>query len=124
MELAGHKLATPNENLIDKIWTDAPPQPSGKITVLGLEHAGKSLEDKLSILRKELKDKSCWGCVISFLDEVAWLFNLRGADISFNPVFLSYALVTSDEAFLYVDSSKVSTEVYILIIILGKKPFG
>lgn len=79
--------------------------------MLSEKYAGKSYKDKLDDLRKELKKKKAAGMVVSMLDEVAWLFNLRGSDIPYNPVFFSYAAVTPNSATLYVDSSKVGQDV-------------
>jgi len=73
--------------------------------------SGVSHADKLSALRKELEGKNVDGTVISALDEVAWLFNLRGSDVECNPVFYSYAIVTLDKATLYVDQAKLSDQV-------------
>jgi Xaa-Pro aminopeptidase len=72
---------------------------------------GKSTHEKIQDLRKTLASKKAWGFILNALDEIAWLFNLRGSDIPFNPVFFSYALVTEDEAILYINSSKLTQEV-------------
>ena len=69
------------------------------------------MTDKLQDLRERVKRSESQGIVISALDEVAWLFNIRGCDVSYNPVVIAFAFVTLEEAFLYVDSSKVSSEV-------------
>ena len=72
---------------------------------------GKPFEEKLEDLRKTLTEKKSSGMVVSMLDEVAWLFNLRGSDIDFNPVFFAYALVTHDSATLYINKKRLSTDV-------------
>ncbi|KAL2412749.1 putative Xaa-Pro aminopeptidase P [Exophiala dermatitidis] len=100
-----------SENLVDKIWANRPPRPAEKVIVLSEKYAGKSFKDKLEDLRKDLKKKKAAGMVVSMLDEVAWLFNLRGSDIPYNPVFFSYASVTPKSATLYVDSAKIGQEV-------------
>lgn len=100
-----------SENLVDKIWKDRPSRPAEKVIVLDEKYAGKSYKDKLDELRKDIKKKKAAGMVISMLDEIAWLFNLRGSDIPYNPVFFSYAAVTPNSATLYVDSSKIGSEV-------------
>ncbi|KIX94283.1 uncharacterized protein Z520_09993 [Fonsecaea multimorphosa CBS 102226] len=100
-----------SENLVDKIWDDRPPRPAEKVIVLSDKYAGKPYQQKLDDLRKELKKKKAVGMVVSMLDEVAWLFNLRGSDIPYNPVFYSYAAVTPNSATLYIDSAKIGTEV-------------
>ena len=62
-------------------------------------------------MRQELEKQKARALVVSMLDEVAWLFNLRGADIDFNPVFFGYAVVTTDTAILFVNPEQVSQEV-------------
>lgn len=68
---------------------------------------GKSHADKLEDLRKYIVEKGAYGVVVSALDEVAWLFNLRGSDVECNPVFYSYAIISKADAVLYVDPAKV-----------------
>lgn len=70
-----------DENLIDLVWgKDRPTRPSEKVIVQPIEYAGKSFEDKIEDLRKELEKKKSLGFVVSMLDEIAWLFNLRGSE--------------------------------------------
>ncbi|CAK7263689.1 hypothetical protein SEPCBS119000_000610 [Sporothrix epigloea] len=105
----GGDLVAITANLVDKVWaTERPSRPAEPVAVLATTYAGKSIKSKLADLRKELKKKNAAGFVVSLLDEVAWLFNLRGNDIPYNPVFFSYAIVTSDEAVLFVDKAKLS----------------
>ncbi|KAJ9612596.1 hypothetical protein H2200_004193 [Cladophialophora chaetospira] len=99
------------ENLVDKIWSDRPPRPTEKVIVLDEKYSGKTYQEKLDDLRKDLKKKKTAGMVVSMLDEIAWLFNLRGNDIPYNPVFFSYAAITPDSATIYIDSSKLGPEV-------------
>lgn len=116
------KLVGVEENLVDTVWTDRPPRPEHPVFVLpdkftGIRvyvcilMVGKSFQDKLTDLRKELTEKKTKGMVVSMLDEVAWLFNLRGSDIDYNPVFFAYALITHDEATLYIDEKKLPDDV-------------
>lgn len=100
-----------SENLVDKIWEDRPSRPAEPIIVLSDKYAGKSYKEKLEDLRKELKKKKTAGMVVSMLDEVAWLFNLRGGDIPYNPVFFSYAAITPNSVTLYVNSAQVDSKV-------------
>lgn len=96
-------------NLVDTVWAaERPAHPTEPVVLLAEAFAGKDTKSKLAELRKELDKKSAAGFVVSLLDEVAWLFNLRGNDIPYNPVFFSYAIVTPDEAILYVDKTKLS----------------
>ncbi|RCI13955.1 hypothetical protein L249_8101 [Ophiocordyceps polyrhachis-furcata BCC 54312] len=105
----GAELLPLQENLIDIVWAaHRPSRPHQPVTVLLDEFSGKSVRSKITDLRHELAKKNCPGFFISMLDEVAWLFNLRGSDIPFNPVFFSYAVVTPHVATLYVDESRLS----------------
>ena len=76
-----------------------------------MEFAGRSVPDKLEELRSKLKQENARGYVIAALDEVAWLYNIRGTDVAYCPVAHAFAIVTTDSAFLYVDKKKVSDEV-------------
>jgi Xaa-Pro aminopeptidase len=100
-----------SENLVDKIWKERPPRPTEKVIVLDDKYAGKAYQEKITDLRKELNKKKAAGMVVSMLDEIAWLFNLRGSDIPYNPVFFSYAAVTPDSVTIYVDASKIGSDV-------------
>lgn len=108
----GADLIAVEDNLIDIVWgTERPRKPNQAAKLLGQGFAGKSVKAKLEDLRKELEKKKSSGFIVSMLDEVAWLFNLRGNDIPYNPVFFSYATITPTSATLYVDPSKLSQEV-------------
>jgi Xaa-Pro aminopeptidase len=104
----GKDLVAVTENLVDNVWAqDKPGRPNEQVVVLEEKFAGKDVKAKLAELRKELDKKKSLGFVVSMLDEIAWLFNLRGNDIPYNPVFFSYAIVTADKATLYIDASKL-----------------
>lgn len=107
----GGDLVAVEDNLVDQIWgSNRPPMPSEPVKVLAQHYSGKGVKTKLEELRKELDKKKSSGFIVSMLDEIAWLFNLRGNDIPYNPVFFSYAAITPTTATLYVDSSKLSSE--------------
>ncbi|KAL6712791.1 hypothetical protein ACLMJK_009632 [Lecanora helva] len=107
----GNDLVGVKTNLIDMIWgDDRPPRPQEKIKTLPLQFSGKPFENKIDDLRKELEKKKSAGLIVSMLDEIAWLYNLRGNDIPYNPVFFSYAIVTPTAATLYVDDAKLTPE--------------
>ena len=104
----GKDLVAIAANLVDEVWGKAKPgRPNEPVKVLSMQYAGKSFQDKIEDLRKELDKKKAAGFVVSMLDEIAWLFNLRGNDIPYNPVFFSYAIITPTTATLYVDESKL-----------------
>lgn len=107
----GNTLVAVTENLVDIVWgQDRPARPNELVKHLQLQYAGQDTKDKLVGLRKELVKKDLGCFVVSMLDEVAWLFNLRGNDIPYNPVFFSYAIITADKATLYIDSAKLTDE--------------
>ncbi|PWA14938.1 hypothetical protein CCH79_00014248 [Gambusia affinis] len=90
---AGHSLVAVQDNLIDVVWTDRPERPSTQLRTLGLEYTGVSWQDKITTLRGKMTERKISWFVVTALDEIAWLFNLRGADIHYNPVFFAYAIV-------------------------------
>ncbi|KAI0127512.1 metallopeptidase family M24 [Xylariales sp. AK1849] len=107
----GKDLLPVPKNLVDAVWAEQKPdRPSETVILLEEKFAGKDVKAKLTDLRKEMEKKKSLGFVVSMLDEIAWLFNLRGNDIPYNPVFFSYAVITADSATLYIDSSKLSKE--------------
>jgi len=115
----GSSLIPLQQNLIDQVWGNSrPSMPSNKIFVQQEKHSGQSYQSKISDLRDELKKKTkinggnkiAKGYVSSMLDETAWLFNLRGSDVPYNPVFFAFALVTLDRVLLYVDEKKLDDQ--------------
>jgi Xaa-Pro aminopeptidase len=104
----GKDLVAVTDNLVDQVWGgERPARPNEPVKVHGKEFAGKGFEEKIEDLRKELEKKKAAGFVVSMLDEIAWLFNLRGNDIPYNPVFFAYAVITPTTTTLYVDESKL-----------------
>ncbi|KAJ0165394.1 putative Xaa-Pro aminopeptidase P [Colletotrichum tanaceti] len=107
----GSDLVPLNENLVDLVWAgNRPTRPKNPVKVLPVMFSGKDVGTKLKELRQELSKKNSRAFVVSMLDEIAWLFNLRGDDIPYNPVFFSYAIIASDSATLYVDDYKLGEE--------------
>lgn len=96
------ELVAVNENLIDAIWKDQPTFEPKEIQNLPIEFSGKASNDKIEDLRNYLKSHNYSSIILTALDEIAWLFNLRGSDINFNPVFFSYALITLEKSFLFI----------------------
>ncbi|XP_030523904.2 aminopeptidase P1 isoform X2 [Rhodamnia argentea] len=105
------KLIQTSTNLVDEVWKNRPPPQINPVDVHALEFAGRSATDKLNDLRERLTQEKARGIVITALDEVAWLYNVRGSDVSYCPVVHSFAIVTPTSAFLYVDQRKLSSEV-------------
>uniref|UniRef100_A0A8C1RDZ8 Xaa-Pro aminopeptidase 1 n=1 Tax=Cyprinus carpio TaxID=7962 RepID=A0A8C1RDZ8_CYPCA len=104
---AGHSLVAVQDNLIDAIWEDRPPRPSTKLITLGLKYAGLTWQDKVTALRGKMAERKISWFVVTALDEIAWLFNLRGSDIEYNPVFFAYAIIGISSIKLFVDSKRL-----------------
>ncbi|XP_058069117.1 aminopeptidase P1 [Magnolia sinica] len=99
-------------NLVDEVWKTRPPLEIHPVVVQPLEFAGRSVAEKLKDLREKLAQENAYAIVIATLDEVAWLYNVRGNDVAYCPVIHAFAIVTDDSAFFYVDKRKVSAEVH------------
>jgi len=105
----GGELQLINTNWIDNIWQDQPSIPNQPIEILDLKYTGQTTQDKIIHLRSALKSQQADAQVITRLDAIAWLFNLRGKDIDYNPLAISYAIVTQDTAMLFIDPKKTTT---------------
>ena len=97
-------------DLLDDIWPDRPALPAAPVYEHQAPYASKSRSGKLAELRGAMRELGANRHLISTLDDIAYLFNLRGADVHFNPVFLAHALVTPTRATLFVADGKVSAE--------------
>ncbi|EEB05943.1 aminopeptidase [Schizosaccharomyces japonicus yFS275] len=101
-----------HDNLVDKVWgSERPALPNGKMLVLGTEFAGACVSAKLDDVRKALEKNSLDAFAVTMLDEIAWVFNVRGSDVAYNPVFFAYALISKESAVLYLDEQKLTDEV-------------
>lgn len=100
-----------HEDLVDLIWLDRPALPSGKGFFYNLAYAGKSTSEKLKDIREVMKEKQCTYHMISSLDDIAWILNMRGSDIEHFPVILSYLLLDNKGGVLYVDKNKMTPEI-------------
>ncbi len=99
------------EDLVGRIWTDRPAFPAAPIWILEEKYTGRSRKDKLDGLRRHMADCRADRMLIAGLDDIAWLFNIRGGDIAFNPVPMAYALIGFDKAGLYVSEEAVTADV-------------
>jgi len=89
------KLRSLESNPVDEVWgLDRPAKPSGMIREHALKYAGQSVPEKLKVIRTHMATQSAGTFVVTMLDEIAWLFNIRGSDVACNPVAISYAVVT------------------------------
>ncbi len=98
------------DDLINEIWTDRPQLPKHKIFEHPVEFAGKSRKEKLAIIRNEMHKLDAKHHFVGSLDDIAWIFNLRGQDADFNPVAVTYALINEDSCTLYLEQSKLDDE--------------
>src|SRR5699024_546741 len=90
--------------LMDKIWEDRPKLPSGKVFIHDTKYSGIDVSEKLKVIRKSMVGKNADYYLVSSLDDIAWMFNIRGNDIDFNPVVISYALITKDRVTLFIEN--------------------
>lgn len=99
------------EDLVDLIWNDRPEISKEPAFLLPVKYSGKEAIDKLKDLRKVMEEKNADVHILTSLDDIAWLFNIRGNDVECNPVVLSYAIITKEDATLYVDKSVLNDEI-------------
>lgn len=98
-------------DLLGEIWMDRPTLPDSKAFLLEEKYAGTPARQKLNQLRRFLDEKEADYIILNVLDEIAWLYNIRGFDISYNPLLLSYAIVGKTKAWLFVKQHKVPSSV-------------
>ena len=114
-----------NFDPLERIWRDRPAIPADKVVIQPLELAGEPAHEKISRIRKALRKDHADGLLISALDDIAWTLNLRGTDVHCNPVFVSYLLLSSADATLYVNPDKLTPQVvdYLKAEGVGVKPY-
>ena len=100
-----------DKDLLNSIWDFRPELPKDKIFLHNEKYCGKSANEKLKEVRDYMKSKKVDNFILSSLDDIAWLCNIRGRDIKFNPVALSYMIIKMDEAIIYIDSDKLDIEI-------------
>ncbi|MDE6882399.1 MAG: aminopeptidase P family protein [Lachnospiraceae bacterium] len=89
------------KDLVDQIWTDRPPLSKEPVWELEVKYAGKSRAEKIQEVREKMQAEKADQLLVTALDEIAWLFNLRGGDVAYTPVFLSYLLLTKEQIMLF-----------------------
>ena len=93
------------------IWHDRPAIPENPVEIYSIEYAGETTGNKITRIRKALREKHADGMLMSALDDIAWTLNLRGKDVHCNPVFVSYLLISSKDVTLYINKVKLTSEV-------------
>ena len=107
----GNMLVRCTDDPMDVLWHDRPVIPNNKVWLHPLKYAGETTESKLSRIRESLVKQGADGLLVTALDEIAWVLNLRGSDVHCNPVFVSYLLISSNNATLYINREKLSEDV-------------
>ncbi|KAH3787307.1 hypothetical protein DPMN_165428 [Dreissena polymorpha] len=120
----GHSLVPVHQNLVDLVWIDRPPMPCNSLLVLEHSYTGQSWQDKVSEVREKMAEKKADALVITALDEIAYLFNMRGSDIEYNPVFFAYAVVTTETVNLFMDPDRVDKKVQTHLSLGRQSPSG
>lgn len=99
------------KDLSEKIWTDRPAFPAGKVTVLDEAIAGKSFQDKKKEVMEKVEKEGADSFLLTKLDDLMWLFNIRGCDVECNPVAISYGYFTKESAVLFIQKSALDDSV-------------
>ncbi len=100
-----------NRDIVDEIWEDRPALSCEPAFLLDIQYAGKSRKEKLEGLRKKLEEEKADVFILTCLDDIAWLFNIRGNDIPYNPVVLSYVIITKEKGYFFVNEGVLNTEI-------------
>ena len=100
-----------NFDVMKRIWKDRPAVPVNKVELQPIELTGEDVQSKLQRIRKALREEHADGMLMAALDDIAWTLNLRGSDVHCNPVFVSYLLIASQSATLYINKEKLTNEV-------------
>ena len=110
-ELAGTGLSFKGtRDLLDDVWLDRPGLPGETVFQLDIKYAGKTREDKIFDIRQWMIKKKLDWSFISSLSDIAWILNLRGNDINYNPLFLSYLLIGKGSLYLYIDKNQLGSD--------------
>lgn len=99
------------EDFIVSVWEDRPAIPLEKIFEHDVAFAGKTRNEKLSEIREKMKELGANKHLVTTLDDIGWVYNLRGYDVEYNPVFVAYTVISDDEALLFINEEKVPAEI-------------
>ena len=99
------------DDLLNEIWEDRPALSDAKAFSLDVKYSGEDFTSKIARVREWMRENNTTTHILTSLDDIAWLFNIRGGDIKYNPVVLSYAVITLDKAILFVDENKLNDEI-------------
>ncbi|EKT4453445.1 aminopeptidase P family protein [Pseudomonas putida] len=118
LKARGARLVT-DQDLLAQVWEGRPALPANPVYQHLPPHATVSRAEKLAQLRQGLQAKGADWHFIATLDDIAWLFNLRGSDVSYNPVFLAFALISQQQAILFVGQDKVDAHLRQVLAVDG-----
>ena len=109
---AGATLVKLTHNPVDSVWKDRPEPPLGQVALYPVELAGRASKDKIAEIQSALGEKKADACVLTQPDSIAWLFNIRGSDVTHTPLPLSFATVPAEgKPSLFIDGRKLSNSV-------------
>lgn len=109
LEAKGIKLRS-NFCLVEDLWEDRPTKPQTPLFVHPVQFTGKTTAEKVNEIQQKLSDNNVAAALYASLEDICWLYNIRGNDIANNPVTISYALITKDNSYLYIDQNKVDSK--------------
>ena len=109
-QFAAHGAELLEDDLPGEIWSNRPPLPHAPVYEHPIEYATTPRAEKLAAVRRAMRDAGASHHIVSALDEIAWVLNLRGSDVDYNPVFLAHLLVGATDATLFVDASKLDAK--------------
>lgn len=98
-------------DLLDEVWENRPALSDAKAFLLDVKYSGEDFKSKIARVREAMKAIGATTHILTSLDDIAWLFNIRGGDVAYNPVVLSYAVVTLEKAILFVDENKLNEDI-------------
>ncbi len=111
VEGVGAKFRFLSRNLVDAIWKDQPPRPLDPLRLQSTRYSGETRARRLARVREKMAAEGCRAHVLSALDTIMWVLNIRGRDVAFNPVAICYLVIEAKRATLYVDPAKVTPAV-------------
>lgn len=116
----------PGPDLLKAIWDDRPPLPAAPVYVHEERYAGESATQKIERLRSEMAKEGADTVIITALDEIAWLLNIRGSDVNYNPIALAYLLLDTVAVHLFVDETKLAPETkkYLDTLEVQRRPYS
>lgn len=98
-------------DLVEEVWKDRPSLSTEKAFLLDLKTTGEDCASKLARVREKMKEYDAQTHILATLDDIAWLYNIRGNDVAYCPVVLAYSVIREKDAFLFVDESKLGQDI-------------